>query len=89
MKGLNVIVVGAGIGGLQSALALSKQGHNITIIETVKEFVEVGAGIRVPPNSNILSQSWSVDFSKIKKVKCNGLRFVDWKDQKLAGRFVL
>lgn len=41
MKNLNVLVVGAGIGGLQTALALAKDGHNVTIFESVKQFMEV------------------------------------------------
>jgi 2-polyprenyl-6-methoxyphenol hydroxylase-like FAD-dependent oxidoreductase len=41
MKNLNVVVVGAGIGGLQTALALAADGHKITLLESVKEFAEV------------------------------------------------
>jgi salicylate hydroxylase len=83
MKDLSVIVVGAGIGGLQAALAFAARGHHVTILEVVDEFREVGAGIRVPPNSNLLSQSWGVDFSRIKKCKSLGNRFVDWKNNTL------
>ena len=28
---LNVIVVGAGLGGLGAAIALNRQGHNVTV----------------------------------------------------------
>jgi ribulose 1,5-bisphosphate synthetase/thiazole synthase len=41
MQDLNVLVVGAGIGGLQTALALATNGHKITVFESVKEFLEV------------------------------------------------
>jgi salicylate hydroxylase len=41
MKDLNVLIVGAGIGGLQTALALATDGHTVTILESVKEFLEV------------------------------------------------
>lgn len=41
MKDLKVVVVGAGIGGLQTALALAADGHKVTVLETVKEFAEV------------------------------------------------
>ncbi|KIV78833.1 hypothetical protein PV11_06443 [Exophiala sideris] len=80
MKNLSVLIVGAGIGGLQTALALAADGHRVTIFESVKEFLEVGAGIRVPPNSSRLSLSWGVDFDSIKKQVSLGNRFVDWKD---------
>ena len=83
MKDLHVIVVGAGIGGLQTALALAARSFKVTVLEAVQEFAEVGAGIRVPPNSNLLSQSWGVDFSRIKKNVSCGNRFVDWQGKRL------
>ena len=48
MKKLSVGVVGGGIGGLQTALALAKDDHSVTVFESVKQFLEVGADIRVP-----------------------------------------
>lgn len=33
MDGLDIVVVGAGIGGLGSALALSRAGHHVTLVE--------------------------------------------------------
>ena len=41
---------------------------------------QVGAGIRVPPNSSRLSVRWGVDFSPLKKEISSGNRFLDWKD---------
>ena len=41
MHQLSVGIVGAGIGGLQAALALAKDGHQATVFEATKEFLEV------------------------------------------------
>lgn len=36
-----MVVVGAGIGGLQTALALAHDGHHVTVLEAAKAFEEV------------------------------------------------
>ncbi|KAF8214229.1 salicylate hydroxylase [Mycena galopus ATCC 62051] len=78
MKDLSVLIVGAGIGGLQTALALATAGHTVIVLESINEFLEVGAGIRVPPNSSRLSLSWGVDLDSVLKQVSRGNRFVDW-----------
>jgi salicylate hydroxylase len=47
----NIIIVGAGIGGLGAAIALAKKDHKVTVFEATSKLSEVGAGIQVPPNS--------------------------------------
>jgi salicylate hydroxylase len=46
------IVAGAGIGGLAAALALSRGGWRVTLIERRTGFSEVGAGIQLSPNAS-------------------------------------
>jgi 2-polyprenyl-6-methoxyphenol hydroxylase-like FAD-dependent oxidoreductase len=41
----NILIVGGGIGGLASGIALSKNGHNVEIVELNKEFNVYGVGI--------------------------------------------
>jgi salicylate hydroxylase len=48
MKNLNIVIVGAGIGGLETALALACDGHKITVLEAVSEFAEVQISIHEP-----------------------------------------
>ncbi|WP_199710696.1 3-hydroxybenzoate 6-monooxygenase [Noviherbaspirillum cavernae] len=50
-KPLSVIVVGGGIGGLAAALALSRLGIRITVLEQSPEIGEIGAGIQLAPNA--------------------------------------
>lgn len=38
----DIIIVGAGIGGPGSAIALARAGHRVTVLEQSPEFVEVG-----------------------------------------------
>lgn len=47
---LEVVVVGAGIGGLTAAVALRRAGHSVRIVDQVRELRPVGAGISLWPN---------------------------------------
>ncbi|SBS28120.1 6-hydroxynicotinate 3-monooxygenase precursor [Marinomonas aquimarina] len=46
-----VIVVGAGIGGLTVALGLAKNGFQVRIFEQAASLSEVGAGLQLSPNA--------------------------------------
>jgi len=47
----DVIIVGAGLGGLTLALGLLQNGRSVQIFESAQSLKEVGAGISVPPNA--------------------------------------
>lgn len=51
MKELDIAIIGAGIGGLVSALALRQRGFRPVIYERVGALGEVGAGITLWPNA--------------------------------------
>lgn len=52
MPKLSIAVVGAGIGGLTTALILARQGHTVTLVERRTGFSEVGAGLQLSPNAS-------------------------------------
>ncbi|KAH8815494.1 hypothetical protein F5884DRAFT_180757 [Xylogone sp. PMI_703] len=56
----NIIIVGAGLGGLSAAIAISRAGHRVTVVEQAPELGEVGAGIQVPPNSSRILDRWGI-----------------------------
>jgi salicylate hydroxylase len=48
---MEIIVIGAGIGGLSAALSLALAGHHVTIFETSSVLAEIGAGVQLTPNA--------------------------------------
>jgi salicylate hydroxylase len=58
---LNVVVVGGGIAGLTTALALRKQGHMIIVVESSSWLKEAGAAVALPPNSSRTLMHLGVD----------------------------
>ncbi len=48
---LPVLVAGGGIGGLAAALALTRQGFEVKVLEQAPEIGEIGAGIQLGPNA--------------------------------------
>ncbi|GKT41565.1 FAD-dependent monooxygenase OpS4 [Colletotrichum spaethianum] len=67
---LDIIVVGAGLSGLATAVAAALSGHRVTVFESAKELLEwqrgieivsqVGAGLQVTPNSTRILQKWGL-----------------------------
>ena len=51
MKSINVIVVGAGLGGLTAAAALHRFGIGVTVLEQASQLGEIGAGVQLAPNA--------------------------------------
>ena len=51
MASLPILVAGGGVGGLASALALSRQGFDVKVLEQSSQVGEIGAGIQLGPNA--------------------------------------
>ena len=56
----DVVIVGGGIGGLSSALALARAGLTVRVLERSAEFGEVGAGLQLAPNATRILRDWGL-----------------------------
>ncbi|KAF2682318.1 FAD/NAD(P)-binding domain-containing protein [Lentithecium fluviatile CBS 122367] len=82
---LNVIIVGAGLGGLGAAISILLSGHTVTILEAAHEIAEVGAGIQCLPNASRVLISWGMEVALSKHAtrpkQCN---YLGWKGETIA-----
>ena len=51
MNPMNIIIIGAGIGGLTAALSLQRVGLSVKVYEQAPSLGEIGAGIMLSPNA--------------------------------------
>ncbi|KAJ5661897.1 Monooxygenase FAD-binding, partial [Penicillium maclennaniae] len=81
---LDVIVVGAGIGGMAAALTLGMRGHRVVVLEAAPKIAEVGAGIQVSPNMLRLFERWGIsDLIHAQDVALEHIHVRRWEDGKL------
>ncbi|MEV0616712.1 FAD-dependent oxidoreductase [Nonomuraea sp. NPDC050404] len=57
---VDVVVVGGGIGGLANALALTRRGLRVRVLEQAHRFGEVGAGLQIAPNCTRILHHWGL-----------------------------
>ncbi|NNF78297.1 MAG: FAD-binding protein, partial [Rhizobiales bacterium] len=56
-----ILIAGAGIGGLASALALAKGKQRVCVLEQAPLVEEIGAGLQLGPNAASVLQALGVD----------------------------
>src|SRR5690242_5799233 len=50
-ENMKIAIVGGGIGGLTTALAMTQAGFSVTVYERAPQLVDQGAGITLAPNA--------------------------------------
>ncbi len=55
-----VLIAGAGMGGLSAAIASARAGWQPLVLEQARAFDEAGAGIQLGPNATRVLQSWNL-----------------------------
>ena len=78
------LIAGAGIAGLSAAIALSRSGHEATVLEQTPELSEVGAGIQLGPNAMRILMDWGLgEAIRDKGYEPIDLRVLDASNNKL------
>lgn len=61
LERLDVVVIGAGIGGLAAALALRAHGASVTVLEQAGSISELGAGLQISPNGLVVLRALGLE----------------------------
>ncbi len=84
---LPVIVAGGGIGGFAAALALSRRGLAVKVLEQAPEIGEIGAGIQLGPNGFAALDALGIgDEARALAVYTDEMVMHDALDETLVGR---
>jgi 2-polyprenyl-6-methoxyphenol hydroxylase-like FAD-dependent oxidoreductase len=81
----DVLIQGAGIGGLTLAIALQQRGYKVLIVERADELSEVGAGIWMAPNAmqvfdrlgfaeKVIEAGWNIDLLRLQDSKSGDIQ---------------
>lgn len=82
-----VAIVGAGVGGLTTALCLAHRGFDVDIVEQAAVLTEVGAGLQLSPNaSRILSELGLLDALEAVWTEPDAITLVDGKSLRSLAR---
>jgi 2-polyprenyl-6-methoxyphenol hydroxylase-like FAD-dependent oxidoreductase len=74
---LNILIAGAGIGGLAAAVGLRQQGHHVTLFEKSRLNKEIGAAMFIAPNCCGILHHWGIDPVENGSVELHGMNMHD------------
>ena len=84
---LPVLVAGGGIGGLAAALALTRRGFSVKVLEQAPRLGEIGAGLQVGPNGFAAFDALGIgEFARARAVYTDEMVMHDALDETLVGR---
>ncbi len=82
-----MLVAGGGIGGLAAALALTRQGYTVKVLEQAAELGEIGAGIQLGPNAFSAFDALGIgELARSRAVYTDDMVMHDALDESLVGR---
>src|ERR1700744_462817 len=84
----DVLIQGAGVGGLTLAFALERNGYHVQLAERATELAEVGAGIWMAPNpmqvfarlgfeQKIIEAGWAIKLLRLQDSKSGDIQTTD------------
>jgi salicylate hydroxylase len=56
----SILIAGAGIGGLTAALALTRAGYRVVVVEQAEALSDIGAGLQLSPNATRVLQDLGI-----------------------------
>lgn len=90
LLGMNIGVLGGGIGGLTAALALAQRGAQVTVLEQAEQLREVGAGVQISPNGFCVLRALGLNTAlRERAVKAEAVELRDYKAGRLVTRLDL
>jgi 2-polyprenyl-6-methoxyphenol hydroxylase-like FAD-dependent oxidoreductase len=80
-----ILIAGAGLGGLAAAVALLQRGFQVAIFEKASELREIGAGLSVWPNAtSVLRELGLLDAAVGQSERIERLRLMTWRGKLLS-----
>jgi len=84
---LPVLVAGGGIGGIAAALALTRRGYDVKVLEQAAQLGEIGAGIQLGPNGFAAFDALGIgDIARSRAVYTDEMVMHDATDETCVGR---
>ena len=86
-RNLPVLVAGGGIGGIAAALALTRRGFDVEVLEQAPQLGEIGAGIQLGPNAFSAFDALGIgEIARSRAVYTDEMVMHDAIDETLVGR---